>query len=754
METGAVGGVTYGPEYIENYKKNMATDPYHYPNTDWQKITYKTPAYQQQYNLSLSGGTDKLRAFASLNLQDQTGLLSDTYLKRYSLRTNVDYKFTDQFSAGLDITGRHSVVSQPAGNGNDNISFILGEIRRTAPIYPYITPAGNPAWPQLGTNTWAHTQEKYSGYARSFYQEGIINLKAAWMPVKELRFDFSYAPKMNFETVKRFKNTVETYSMEEKVVNVWPQQRSIYLEKKYSLNQDIKLLADFNKSFGEHNLHLLGGFQQITNYWENVNAYRERSQFQYDQLSAFPQLNQTGNGNATEWALQSYFGRLNYDFAGRYLFEANVRYDGSSRFAEGYQWGLFPSFSAGWRISEEAFMKDIEWLSNAKLRASWGQLGNQEGLGSEYPFSMDINLNVPVVFNRVVADGYAATNYAMRDITWETTTMTDFGLDLGLFNKWELVFDYYVKATGNILMEMDIPAVMGYGNRPRQNAGKVENKGWDLTLSYNDRQGDFQYHAAATLSDVKNRIVDMNGIVSNFDIRTNREGYPVNSLWGLQSDGLFPSFAAAQAYPVAQYGRLQGGDVKYLDQPTIDTDGDGIFDKGDGLINGDDFIVMGNTIPRYTYSLDLSLLYKNFDMGLFFQGVGKRDSYIRSDLAWTFNNAGNVQQWQKDNMWHEGDTNSKYPRMFVTSENNVKTSTYWLQDASYLRLKNLQLGYSIPQKVLKNTFVGGARFYISCQNLFTYKHMYGGYDPEQDDNNARDTMPLTKTYSFGFNLNF
>ncbi|MDR0697976.1 MAG: TonB-dependent receptor, partial [Tannerella sp.] len=678
MDTGAPGGVMYGTEYINNYRNNMASDPYRYPNTDWQAITYKTPAFQQQYNLSFSGGTDKLRAIASLSIQDQTGLLRDTGLKRYSLRVNTDYNFSEQFSAGIDILGRHSLVTQPTGGGVDNVGSLLGEIRRTASIYPYITPAGNPAFVQLGTNTWVNSQEKYVGYNRNYYQEAIINLKASWAPIKELRFDFAYAPKMNFSTNKRFKNIVETYNMDEEITYRWPQQRSIYMNKDYSLNQDSKVQANFDKSFGNHNLHVIGGFQQITNYWENVNAYREKSEFQYDQLAAFPVLNQTGNGNADEWALQSYYSRLNYDFAGKYLFEAVMRYDGSSRFAPGYKWGFFPSFSAGWRISEESFMKGIEWLSNAKIRGSYGQLGNQEGLGN-YPFSMDINLNVPVVFNRVVADGYAATTYAMKDITWETTTMTDIGLDLGFLNKWEVVFDYYVKTTDNILMNMDIPAVMGYSNSPRQNAGKVENKGWDLSVSYRNRQGDFTYSATATLSDVHNRILDMKGIVSNFDVRTNREGYPINSLYGLQDDGLFATFEDAKAWTVAQYGRLQGGDVKYVDQLTLDSDGDGIPDTADGLINGDDRIIIGNTIPRYIYSLDLSVSYKDFDLGLFFQGVGKRDSYLNQDLAWAFNNAGNVQQWQKDNMWTEGKTDSKYPRMFIASSNNTQNSTYWKQ---------------------------------------------------------------------------
>ena len=756
LDNGSPGGVQFGKDYIENFRSNMASDPFRYPNTNWTDVTYKTPSFQQQYNLSFSGGTEKLKALVSLGVQDQDGNFPDTYLQRYSIRVNTDYRFSEKFSASVDVLGRHSIVSAPYNSG-----FQMGEVRRTPPIYPYLTRTGQIANPPLATNTYATSREKYAGYDRNWYQEGIMNLKVSYAPFKSLQFEASFAPKFNFETNKKHQKTIDFYDVDDVFVRTMPNFQTLDMEKKFTNNQDIKFLINFNKSFmARHNVSAVAGFQQITNFWENMTAHREQSKFTYDQLSSFPVTNQTGSGNANEWALQSWFGRVNYNYNGKYLLEANIRYDGSSRFSEGHKWGLFPSVSVGWRFNQEKFLENVSWLSNGKLRASWGQLGNQmitnsDGSANYYPFSMDINLSQPVIFNRTVADGYAATNYAMVDITWETTEMTNIGIDLGLFNnKIEIVFDYYDKVTRDILMNMNIPIIMGYSNSPAQNAGKVQNKGWDLNITYNDRAGDFSYRVSATLSDVKNEILDMKKIVSNFDIRTNRAGYPINSLWGLQADGVFPSFEAARAHTVTQYGKLQGGDVKYIDQLTVDTNGDGVPDKADGLINAEDYKVIGNTIPRYTYALDLSAQYKGFDLGLFFQGVGKRDGYLNGDLAWAFNNAGNVQQWQKDGMWREGQTNSKYPRMYIASTNNNQVSTFWLQNAAYLRLKNLQFGYTIPQKVLDGFFIQSARFYISCQNLFTIKHMIEGYDPEQRDNNARETMPLVKTYSLGFNLNF
>ena len=738
-DDGSPGGVLYGKEYIDNYRANMATDPYRYPNTNWADLVYITPAMQQYYNLSFSGGTDKLSALVSLNIQDQNGNFPDTNLQRYSIRVNTDYRFSDKFSAGIDISGRHSIISGPYNTG-----FAMGEIRRTPPVRPYINQFGQLANLAAGYNVYAVGQEKYAGYDRTWYQEGLVNLKLSYAPFKSLRFDLAYSPKMNFETNKQNRKVIEYYDPDGNNVRNEPTIQTLDMRKDYSLNNDVKFLINFNKSFAGHNVTALGGFQQITSYWERLSAYREGSMFTYDQLNSYPVANQRGTGEANEWALQSWFGRINYDFLGKYLVEANVRYDGSSRFATGYKWGLFPSFSAGWRFSAESFMEDVNWLSNGKLRASWGKLGNQEGLGSNYPFSMDINLNQPVIFNQRVADGYAATDYAMIDISWEATEMTNVGLDLAfLNNKLEAVFDYYIKTTKDILLPMNIPHVMGYSNSPRQNAGTVENKGWDLSLTYNDRAGDFSYRVAAILSDVKNKVVEMKGQLRNHDaILTDREGFPINSLWGLQADGLFPSFETARAHPVTQWGNLQGGDIKYVNQ------------NDDNLINSEDYVVIGNTIPRYTYALDLSAQYKGFDLGLFFQGVGKRDGYLRDDLAWAFNNSGNIQQWQKDAMWKEGQTDAKYPRLFIQSTNNVQPSSFWVQNAAYLRLKNLQFGYTIPQKVLEGIFIESARFYISCQNLLTFKHMTEGYDPEQSDHSARNNVPLVTTYSLGFNLNF
>lgn len=749
--TGTPGGKTYGQEYIDSYKKMMGIDPYLFPNTKWADVVFDDYAIQQQYNLSVSGGTEKLRALATLNIQDQDGLYPGTNLKRYNLRLNTDFKLSEKFSAGFDILGRQSLNGQPAGMG-------ISAVFRTPPIFAYKTPNGKPAANALNSNPWATSQwDGQKGFSNTKYYEVYTNLKLNYKPVDYLSFDVSYVPKYNFSSAKIFNNVIGYYDMEEKLVYNSPQMRSLRQDKTFTFNQDVKGLVTFSKSFNNQNLTILGGFQQITNDYESLYARRENSEFNYDQLSAFPSINQEGSGGANQWALRSWFGRLNYDLAGKYLLEANIRYDGSSRFYTGYKWGMFPSFSAGWRFSEEKFMKNVSWLSNAKIRASWGQLGNQEGVGN-YAFSSDMNLQIPVVFNGIVAQGYAATDYAIQDISWETTTMTNLGVDLGFCdNKLEFVFDYYVKNTNDILMNLDIPGIMGYENKPRQNAGEVQNKGWDFSATYQDKKGDFDYRITAVLSDVKNKILDMKGVLNNYNgVMTNRAGYPIGSLYGLVYDGMFTSFDEASRYGITQFGKLQGGDIRYVDQFTKDENGDGIVDAADKLINEEDYMIIGNTIPRYTYSLDIYTKYKSFDLGLFFQGVGKRDGYLSYDLAWAFNNGASIQQWQKDGMWQEGQNDAKYPRMFITNNNNIQPSSFWKQNAAYLRLKNLQVGYTFAPSITKNLRIQDLRLFASCQNPFTFKHMTPGYDPEMPviSGSAQAVTPLMRTYSLGLNLNF
>lgn len=416
-------------------------------------------------------------------------------------------------------------------------------------------------------------------------------------------------------------------------------------------------------------------------------------------------------------------------------------------FANGYKWGLFPSFSGAWRFSSEGFMEKYKWLTNGKLRASWGELGNQAGLGTNYPFALNVATNQYNVFGGVLNPGYAPVDYALNNITWESTRMTDIGIDLTFFSgKLETTFDWYEKDTRNILLNMAIPGVMGYANSPKQNAGSVENKGWDLAISPNNKIGDFYYKVTGILSDVQNRITSMGGLSPQVNgVHVMKVGDPINALYGYLADGLFSSFAEARAYPVAQYGKLQGGDIRYKDL------------NDDKKITGDDRVVLGNPIPRLTYSLDLYSSYKGFDFALFFQGVGKRDGYISGWLAYPFANASTVLVQHLDR-WNESNPNpnpnAAYPRLSINQQsNNTQPSTFWQVSGAYLRLKNIQLGYSLPGQLLKNKAISGVRFYVNGTNIFTASKMPIGMDPESPET-VQNSYPLISNYTFGVEVKF
>jgi TonB-linked SusC/RagA family outer membrane protein len=406
---------------------------------------------------------------------------------------------------------------------------------------------------------------------------------------------------------------------------------------------------------------------------------------------------------------------------------------------------VFPSFSAGWRFSSESFMKNIKWLTNGKLRANWGELGNQSGLGSNYPFALNIATNQYAVFNGVLNPGYAPLNYALNNITWESSSMIDYGIDLSLFNgKIDLTFDWYKKQTKNILLNLSIPGVMGYANSPKQNAGSMENIGWDASLSYKNNIGDFSFKVTGILSDVRNQITDFGGLAPQVNgTHVRQVGSPIDAFYGLASNGLFSSFIEARAYPIAQFGKLQGGDIRYVDQ------------DGDKKLTGSDRIVLGNPIPRFTNSLELYGAFKGFDLTLFFQGVGKRDSYLSGWTAYPFQNASTALVQHLDR-WSESNPNpnAAYPRLSINQQsNNLQASDFWMINAAYMRLKTVQLGYTVPAKLLKRAGIAGMSLFVTGNNVFTISKMPIGMDPESPES-TQNAVPLLATYTFGVNLKF
>jgi TonB-linked SusC/RagA family outer membrane protein len=754
-DQGVPGGFLFGPDKI-NASKN-ATDRDAYPNTDMMEETWQKQAYQTQQYLGFSLGNEKIRSNTSINYTWQDAHVPNSGYTRYGIRSNNSYTVNKFFEVNFDMSVRNTDNNDAAGS-----TLIEGLMRQPA---IYQTRYSNGIWGSSYAGTPHAMQYIYDGLVMRYenWQETIVKIGTTLTPFAGMKLDLSYAPKFSGNSFKNVNKTTYIYDYQTGLPILGPvgaYQSYAYMSetRQRTREDDINILMNYSKSVQKHDVTVLGGFQYLTNTFNHLYAYRQGNNFQqFEELDSYNPTGMTNSGYTTEWALMSYFGRLNYGYAGKYLFEANVRYDGSSRFANGYKWGLFPSFAGAWRFSSESFMQNISWLTNGKIRASWGELGNQQGLGSNYPFALSVATNQHTVFGGTLNPGYAPVNYALNNITWESTQMINYGIDLSFFDsRFDLSFDWYKKNTDDILLNIAIPGVMGYANSPRQNAGSVENEGWDLSLSLKNIKGDFYYRITGIVSDVHNKITDFGGLppqVSGVHVR--QVGDPIDALYGYVADGFFSSFAEARAHPVAQFGKLQGGDIRYIDQLTVDTDGDGIPDAGDNRITGTDRVVLGNPIPRMTYSLDLYTAYKGLDLTIFVQGVGIRDGYVSGWLAYPFANASTVLVQHLDR-WSEAnpDPNAAYPRLSINQHsNNTQPSSFWQVSAAYVRLKNVQLGYTLPVGKLANSNIAGVRFYANGNNLFTKSKMPLGMDPESPET-VQNSYPLIKTYTFGVEVKF
>lgn len=675
----------YSDEYIQEYEAGVQRGDPNYPDVDWFDATATNNGLLTNHFLTVSLGTKELKSLTQVGYLSQNGITENTNFKRYTLRSNTDYKVLPKLNIRTDIALVYSDAVEPSKLGT-GYNWV-GRIPANQAAYLADGRYG-PGW--QGINPVAYYKD--GGTLKNANPSGIINLIAVYNPIKDLEIKGQYALNYWEGHTTNWDKRVQLY-LNDGTPDPQTQSKSTLSENtNRSLRNMAVASATYNKSIAEtHNIKVMAGYQQET-FWNKWHtSYREVFPFpDYPVLNAGGSDNQKSSGSASDYALQSVFGRLNYDFLGKYLFEVNLRYDGSSRFAEGHRWGAFPSVSGAWRISEEAFWSGIkETVDNLKIRASWGQLGNQNTLNGYYPAQSVVNLGTNYIFDKNITSGAAITTMANSLISWETTTMTNIGLDLSLFNKFSFYADYYYRVTNDILLNLNIPLIIGL-SAPAQNAGKLENKGWEIGLTYNDKFGDLNFSAMFNLSDVRNKILDLKGI-NETGLTVNREGYPMYSLYGYEADGYIvpEDYDSNGKYLGAtQIGNFGPGDIKYKDQLTVDTDGDGIPDAGDGVINTSDCVIMGNTIPRYTFGMSLFAEYKGIDLNILFQGVGKADGYVWGHSIGSFYEGGSMPEIGKD-YWTPENRDAKFPRLAFNNSNNQQNSSFWIKDAAYLRLKNV-----------------------------------------------------------------
>jgi len=720
----------YSDALIQAYRDNPGNTDL-YPNTDWQKEVLTGSGFMQSHFVSINGGGEKIRFLTSAGYFEQKGIIESSGFKRFTLRNNADVRFSDKLSLRVDLQLLAASSLEP-GAGTSAVFHWMNRIPANQPVR-YSNGNWGEGW--NGSNPVAFTTE-LGGFQKNSSPSAQLNATLNYQPYKWLKAELTAAPRYAQSEDNNFNRAVVTYKADGTVAYTAPALSTLTRALGHSYYNNYRATLTADNTFGDHTLKVLVGASREDYRNDAFSAFRDNFVLpDYPVLNTGSSANQQTTGSAAEWALQSFFGRINYDYKQKYLLEINGRYDGSSRFAEGHKYGFFPSVSAGWRISQESFMEPLKNVINdLKIRASWGELGNQN-IGN-YPFTSSIASGSYTIGKQIV--NIAALNtLANSGISWETTAMTDIGLDFTLLRNLTFTGDYYSRRSRDILYTLDIPLTVGLA-APIQNVGVVTNKGYELALSYRNNIKDFKYDVSVNFSDVINRVIDLHG-VNRSALTVSREGSSINSLFGLQAEGLFQSDAEAAAH-ATQFGITKAGDIKYKDQ------------NGDGVINDADNVIIGSTIPRYTYSASFNASYKGFSMALFFQGVGKADGFLYQQGIMPFFNGGTVQEQHKDN-WTPTNTGAAFPRLAFSETNNEKVSSFWVKDASYLRLKNLQIGYSLPARLASKLSTSSIRIFVNGQNLFTKDNFWKGYDVEAPVGRG-DVYPQVKTYTLGLDVNF
>jgi TonB-linked SusC/RagA family outer membrane protein len=717
-----------------------ATDRYKYPlpNTWFQTMLRTAP--QTSHSVSVSGGSETIRARLSMRYQDQEGIIKNYGNKIAEVRLNTDYNVSKKLSFNANVNYRYSYTHVPTVDPINN--FLHGSLW-AVPKYPNgtygLSTQGNN--PLMFDEIGGQTQD------RNDYFTGIV--QASWTIVKGLTLSSFFSGRAYFTQEKAFANA---YTNKDSITGIVKTVANNSLTetrnnlREYTWNN----LLTYQNSFGAHHVKLLAGYSQIDNVQTFLSAYRER--FYNNDLQSISQgtndATKSNSGYDAEFALRSYFGRINYDYAGKYLLEVNGRRDGSSKFTGDKQYGFFPSFSGGWVLSEEGFWARLKpAVQELKLRGSWGKTGNQSvDLYSYYP-SLSL---AGYDFGGQPVNGYRQTTLANKSLGWESTTQLDLGLDLAaLGRKLTLTVDYYRKVTNDILLNLNIPATVGLA-APYQNAGSVENKGWEFGANYNGQSasGKFRYSIGGNFSINTNKVLDLKGTgpyITGSDIDPRyiiAQGLPINALWGYKTGGLFQTQAEIDAYKATYAANTKPGDVKYLDL------------NQDGKIDANDMTVIGNSFPKYTFGLSTNFSYRNFDLNLLFQGAAKVDARISGALAEMGNQEGFTDEIYANDYWTPAHTDARFPRPVKYDLRNVATSDRLVINGSYVRLKNVQLAYNLPSALLQKMRVQKLRFYVAATNLFTISKLNEWHlDPETPSGRAV-YYPQTALYTVGVNLQF
>lgn len=734
-------------------------------NTDWWNELYKT-SFSQIYNASISGGSQKTRYYVSLGSNNQGGILkaTDEKYNKYNANINVTSELTPWMEVSAKIAHTYTTEMHPTGGTTamnntaySGLSAYSGMMKSDlSPLMPVKHPDGHYAGQGNFTNPVAIQAQ--GGNARYRQNDLWMTAGVKLTPIKGLivnaDYTWNYYGWASTQHVRNFYDYTAVPGTEN--YYPWTNPSSVTRSNSDDYYSSFNAFAEYNLSLGnnDHNMKFMVGY----------NQEKKRTQYYYAGRKDLidpenPAINQAIgdmaiDGNMGQWAVNGTFARFNYDYKGRYLLELNGRYDGSSKFKKGHRYQFFPSISAAWRISEEKFFEGVKsWWDNMKLRVSYGSLGNQ-AVNGNFPYLATYGINTK--YGALLGGGRPVAVYApglvSSSFTWETVNQIDFGFDAAfLRNRLSASFDWYRRNTKDMLTDGEVlPAVLG-ASVPRQNAANLKTVGWELSLEWNDRLANgLSYHVKGVLSDYQSTITKFNnptGLISQYYV-----GRKLNEIWGYVSNGLFQTEQEANAHANQSYlygGKWTAGDVRFED-----LDGNNKIDIGDNtLANPGDRKIIGNSTPRFAFGITAGLEYKGIDFEMFWQGIGKRDWFPGSGSAayWGFTNEWQTPLTTSLDYWTPENTNAFFPRLGWANGGNRNTSTRYLQNASYCRLKNVTLGYTLPRNILDKIGVSRLRVYVTGENLLTFTSLIKAFDPETLNNM---TYPINRKIAVGLNLTF
>ena len=719
-------------------------------NTNWLDALFTT-GHSQNLQLSASGGSDKVRYLLSGGMYQQDGIVvykNDTY-QRFDFRTNIDAGLTNRLNVGTNLLLSYAAQDKLSSKGD-----APGIIRHALIRPPVIAVRKNPTDPTYSASDpftdlpfygkpWDNNNNLFefssNPVALAYFTKDrrndiktFGNIYADFALLPALKFRSNVGLDLNLTHNKAFNRNFGDDNGGGSAVDqgTGRQNRPTGLNEDRGQESTVTWNNTLNyaNAIGRHDITALGGTEYITNYSSSIGGSRQRFDFVRDNfqyLNYGGTADQNNGGSASEWKLFSLFSSATYMYDTRYMLTGTFRADASSRFAVKNQWGYFPSISAGWKISNERFLQDVSWLSDLKLRGSVGKLGNQEI--DNYAF---------LTLLRRQGDQYLISRYGNPDLRWETTTQKDVGLDAAVLNdRVSMSFDYFVKNTSDILLPISLPSIVGNVAPTIVNAGEVSNKGIELALGFKDRVQSVHYALRGNIATVRNRVEKLHPNLPSIsgDVYRTQVGHPLGAFYGYKMDGIYQTQSEINSYLFGTTNPPdQPGDIRFRDL------------NHDGKIDDNDRTFIGNSIPKMSYGFNTSADFHGFDLGVFFQGVGGVQKYNDAKQITDYDSRPFNHSVAVLHAWHGAGTSNTMPRTTFNDNGSSKKSSIFVEDASYLRLKNLELGYSLGD---------GRRVYVSGQNLFTVTD-YTGLDPESTDILDRGTYPQSKAFLIGMNARF